>query len=126
MSKAPKILEVGSDESLRVPDPSALLPSRPADHVMAQKEHSCHVVPAYRSDLAYAAGFTALAFLFGYSIVDVIFDLGRSEAISQTTFLIALPLPRLPAHLLSGWESQPGLISNVTHSKAVSCQLLWD
>jgi hypothetical protein len=54
-------------------------------------------IPKYRSDLAYGAGFTALTFLFGYAIVDVIFDLVRSGAISQTTFLIALPLPRLPA-----------------------------
>jgi MFS family permease len=50
-----------------------------------------------RSGLAFAAGFAALAFISGYSVVALIFDLHWRGAISDTTFFMALPLPRLPA-----------------------------
>lgn len=70
----------------------------------------------YRSDLAFAAGFAALLFFFGYPIVGLIFDLKRLGLISDSTFLLALPLPRLsaPFALLFGiaaWadlKRQPG------------------
>ncbi|MGH9908884.1 MAG: hypothetical protein ACRD8U_25270, partial [Pyrinomonadaceae bacterium] len=69
----------------------------------------------YRSNLAFAAGFAAFR-VFGYPIVGLIFDLKRLGIISDTAFLLALPLPRLsaPFALLFGiaaWadlKRQPG------------------
>lgn len=55
---------------------------------------------SYRSDLANAAGLAGLAcVLFRFSLIPWLFELARSEAISGVVFLVALPLPGLPAPL---------------------------
>ena len=57
-------------------------------------------VPKYRSDLAFASGFAGLAcLLFRFSLIPLIFDLGRSGVLPVVFFFLALPLPGLPAPL---------------------------
>lgn len=111
MVRTPGILEVASNDLLTDPADSEpnpyFLEARPAD------QQDCPVssrVPKYRSDLAFAAGFLALACILSrYSLIPFIFELKHNGAISDTTFFLALPLPGLPAPLalwlgVSAWS----------------------
>ena len=111
MVRTPGILDVPSNDLLTRPADSQANPSslegRPAD---PQDCLASARVPKYRSDLAFAAGFLALAWVLSkYSIVPFIFALKHREAISDTMFFLALPLPGLPAPLalwlgISAWS----------------------
>ena len=72
--------------------PSPSEPIESLDNDLASSANLKH-----RSGLALAAGLAALAFLFGYSLVPLIFHLRLTGAISDSTFLKTLPLPRVPA-----------------------------
>jgi len=70
------------------------------DSSLLEAEHLSPGSPKYRSDLAIAAGFAGLAcLLFRFSLIPLIFDLGRSEVLPAIFFFLALPLPGLPAPL---------------------------
>lgn len=111
MVNTPEIVAVASHDLLT--DPTDLeanryfLAGRPAER---QDCVASPRVPKYRSDLAFAAGFLALACIFSrYSFVPLIFELKHSGAISDTFFFLALPLPGLPAPLalrfgISAWS----------------------
>ncbi len=100
MVNTPGILEVSSNDLTEPTDLEAnlyLFDGQPAER---QGGLPSPRVPKYRSDLAFAAGFLALASLaFRFTLVPLIFELKHSEAISDTVFFLALPLPGLPAPL---------------------------
>lgn len=111
MVRTPGILDVASNDLPTDPADSEANPyfleGRPAKQ---QDFPALSRVPKYRSDLAFAAGFLALAWLLSkYSLVPFIFELKHREAISDTMFFLALPLPGLPAPLalwlgISAWS----------------------
>lgn len=111
MVRTPGILDVASNDLLTRPAAAEANPyfleGRPAEQ---QSRMASSRVPKYRSDLAFAAGFLALAWILSkYSLVPFIFELKHSEAISDTMFFLALPLPGLPAPLalwlgISAWS----------------------
>ena len=71
------------------------------DHSLSiEADHVSPCIPKYRSDLAFASGFAGLAcLLFRFSLIPLIFRLGRSEVLPGIFFFLALPLPGLPAPL---------------------------
>lgn len=111
MVRTPGILDVASHGPLTDPTDCEANPysleGRPAER---QDYLASPQVPKYRSDLAFAAGFLALACILSrYSLVPFIFELKHNGAISDTMFFVALPLPGLPAPLalwlgISAWS----------------------
>jgi hypothetical protein len=99
--KTTKIREAASHEVPTEPHDSEVIPDLLWGHMASPHEgFTSPRVPRYRSDLAFASGFVALACIFfRFSLIPLIFDLKHSEAISDVVFFLALPLPGLPAPL---------------------------
>ena len=63
-----------------------------------QNDFALPLVPKYRSGLACGAGFLGLACVISrYSLIPLLFELKHNQVISDTLFLLALPLPGIPA-----------------------------
>lgn len=101
MVKTARILDVASNDLLTEPTDLGVTPYL-LEGRLARRQDGLALppVPKYRSDLAFAAGFLALACILSrFSLVPLIFELKHSEAISDAVFFLALPLPGLPAPL---------------------------
>ena len=105
MTQPTVVLSVTSDEPLAIPiDGASYWLEVPT---VEREDDFLNRVPKYRSDLAFAAGFTGLALIFSrFTFIPWLFerqylyDLSHSEDIAAAVwFYLELPLPGLPAPL---------------------------